>query len=270
MTNGKLGMIVCPILEDEMIYNLKNDSEEKNIFMLMNDFNSTTVAKLKKNDLPFTEIGEAEFLEGKVKIPDDGYNVIIWDMSLGLHQEPEILKEKIHDELKRIDGLVDGLILYYGLCGQALLGICEWAEQNLRTPLTIFKDRQGKICDDCIAVPLGGSEAYLKLLRKYPGIMYLTPAMAGNQDEFMDKMEIFKGLGDDGPKDYDMLKMILDMAGYKYAMKIQTGLGDQDTFQQSCEEYVKKLDLELIELEDGWTSTEVADRTYEEAKGFLN
>lgn len=270
MTSGKLGMIVCPILEDEMIYNLKNDPEEKRLFMLMNDNNRTTVAKLKKNGLQYTEVDETEFLEGRYKIPDDGYNVIIWDMSLGLHQEPEDLKNKIHAELLRIDGLVDGLILYYGLCGQALLGICEWADKNLKTPLTIFKDKEGKICDDCIAVPLGGSEAYLKLLKKYPGIMYLTPAMAGNQDEFMEKMEIFKGLGDDGPKDYEMLHMILEMAGYKYAMKIQTGLGDQDTFQQSCEDYAKKLDLELIELEDGWTSTEVADRTYREAKGFLS
>lgn len=268
MTSGTLAAVVCPILEDELVHNILNDKEEKNIFLLINDNIRPIVKKFENNGIEYTPVIEEDYLSGKYKISGTGYNMVIWMMDLGLHQEPDELKAMIRKELLRIDGKVDGIILYYGLCGQALEGICEWGGSNMRTPMTIFKDTSGRICDDCICVPLGGTDNYLKLLKKYPGIMYLTPAMACSQEEFMSKMSLFKGL-DDGPQDYDMLKMILDMAGYKNAMKIQTGIGDQEHFQEACEEYSKKLGLELIELEDGWTSTEVADRTYAEAKSFL-
>jgi hypothetical protein len=62
---------------------------------------------------------------------------------------------------------------------------------------------------------------------------------------------------------------MLDMAGYKQCLKIQTNLGDQEHFQEKCEEYANEFELELIELEDGRVSTEVADRMYAEAKSFL-
>jgi hypothetical protein len=53
-------------------------------------------------------------------------------------------------------------------------------------------------------------------------------------------------------------------------MKIQTGLGDQKNFQRCVEEFAEEYELEVMELEDGWVSTEVADLTYGRAKSLLN
>jgi hypothetical protein len=266
MTSGTLCMMVCPILEDELVHNLKEDADPKKIFLLTNDNTKHIIEKLHQNGLDYTPIGEQAFLNGNEKIPEGGYNVVIWMLSLGLHQEPANLKEEVRNDLKKIDGMVDGVMLYYGLCGRGLEGIEQWSAENVKMPVTIFKDKEGRLCDDCICVPLGSTDNYLKLLKKYPGVLYITPAMACDQDEFMSKMELFQGTD---TKDYDMLRMLLDMAGYTRALKIQTGLGDQEHFQECAEEYAGKLGLKLELLADGWVSNEVADRTYAVAKGFL-
>ena len=269
MTNGTLAMIACPILEDEMIYSILNDPEDKRIYLLRNKNTSTLVPKLEHHNIDYIDIDEKDFLKGTVRIADDGYSIVIWMMDLGLHSDPKHLGEAIRDELTRIDGRVDGVALYYGLCGNGLLGIIDWCKESLKTPVTIFKGSDGKICDDCICVPLGGSDNYLKLVRRYPGVMYLTPAMACSQDDFLSSQEMFQGIEMTGMTRDEYMKFMLDLADYKYALKIDTGMGDQEHFQEECERFVKRFDLQLKKLEPEWISTETADRIYSEAKSFL-
>ena len=267
MTSGILGIMACPMLEDELVYSLSNDREEKDIFLLDNDHNKMIIPKLEENGVPYTLLNERSFLSGEAEIPGDGYRIVIWMMDLGLHEEPENLRIRIRELMSDFQEHVDAIALYYGLCGNGLKGIEEWSSSNLAVPMTICKDRFGKVCDDCICVPMGGTDNYLRLLKKYPGIMYFTPGMACSFEEFMDSMELFRGVE---KGDREMFKMVLEMADYKYVMKIQTGLGDQRNFQRCVEEFAEKYELEVMELEDGWVSTEVADLTYEHAKSLLN
>lgn len=269
MTSGKLAMVVCPILEDEMVYSLLKDKEQKKIYLLENKNTKTLLPKLKHHNIEYTVINEDDYLSGKHVIDDPGYVIIIWMMDLGLHSDPEHLKEAIRDELLLIDGKVDGIAMYYGLCGNGLIGILDWCKEKMETPVTIFVDKDGKICDDCICVPVGGTANYLKLLKRYPGVMYLTPAMACSQEEFMASQEIFKGLDDTDMTEEEFMRFMLEMAGYQYALKIDTGIGDQEHFQEECEKFVKKYNLELKELEQEWISMELADKIYAEGKGFL-
>ena len=257
--------MTCPMLEDEMIHNLENDSEEKRVLLLENPNTVTLLPKLEKSGITYESMPENEFFSG-AKLPEGGFTIVIWMMDTGLHEEPEVLRDSIHELLKKVDPFVDSILMYYGLCGNGLKGIDDWAEENLAHPVTIMRDAQGRICDDCICVPLDGTDNYLNLLKKYPGIMYLTPAFACNWDEFMKHMALFKGMDE---SDDDMAKMIFDMAGYTQTMKVQTGLGDQEHFQEKCQEYADRYGLELIELEDGWVSTDVADRSYAAAKATL-
>lgn len=252
-----------------MIYNLLMDGDEKSLYLVRNDNIRMLLPKLEKNSLKYTMISENDFITRKVQFPKEKYNVVMWLRSMGLHSDPKILKEAILADIRSIDGYTDGIMLYYGLCGQALLGICDWARDNIKTPLTIFKDKHGKICDDCISVPVGGPDAYLRLLKAYPGAIYLTPAVACSQDEFMEKNDLFKGLELIDMTRTEFMKFILDSAGYKYALKIQTGLGDQEHFQEECENFVRKYDLKLAYLGNDWISKEVVDGTYAEAKSFL-
>ncbi|MFA6803487.1 MAG: DUF1638 domain-containing protein [Candidatus Methanomethylophilaceae archaeon] len=263
MVSGKLGMMVCPMLEDEMIHNLLSDKDEKDVYLLDNTFTKTIVPKLDKNGIGFTLLNERNYLDNRIYIPDDRFSVIIWMMDLGLHEEPENLKNRIRELLVEFQDRTDSIMLYYGRCGKGLDGIEEWGREFLTVPVTIMKDRKGQVCDDCICVPVGGTENYLRLLRKYPGIMYFTPAMSCNFEEFMKRMELFKGVD---KNDREMFRMILEMADYKYVMEIQTGLGDQENFHRCTEEFAGEYNLEIKQLEDGWVSLDVADLSYAEAK----
>lgn len=260
-------MLVCPILEDELVYNILSDDDEKNIYVLTNDFTETLLPKLNQFGIEYTMLDEMSFLEGYELPPKKGFNMVIWMMDTGLHTEPEDLKKEIHRLLKIVDNRVDAIMMYYGICGNAFTNIEEWSKINLKAPLSIFKDAEGRICDDCICVPLGGTDNYLKLLKKHTGVFYFTPAVACNFKQFRDRLDLFRGIPDE---DEDMFKMMLDMAGYTQALIIQTGLGDQSRFFTEAKINADNLGLELIVLEDGWTSTDVADRTYAEAKGFLS
>ena len=267
--SGRLMMMVCPMLEDEMIHNLTTDPEEKRIFLLANKNTETLIPKLKANKVEFEEISEDDFFNENANVPREGYNIIIWMMSLGLHSEPKHLASEIRRFILMVPGHADGIALYYGLCGRGLEGIREWGTENLPIPITLFTDKEGKMCDDCICVPLGSSENYLELMKKHTGVFYLTPAVACSWREFLDHTEMFKGLDSIGMSRKEFMKLMFNMARYKQCLKIQTNLGDQEHFQERCEEYAKELELELIELEGGWVSTEVADRMYAEAKSFL-
>lgn len=263
MTKGTLGMIVCPMLEDEAIYNLETDSEEKKVLLVNTSFNGTIIPKMVQHGIKF-EMADRDNL-GKDQ-QTEGYRVIIWTMFLALHEDIEFLKKEVMRQMKESQQYVDTILLYYGRCGRALDNICEWAAENIDVPVCIFRNNDGTICDDCVCVPLGGSENYLKLMKKYPGVLYFTPAMASNFDGFIAMMEMFVGLESGGP---DSMKLILDMDGYTKMLRIQTGIGDQVNFDANVERFSKKLDLDVETLEDGWTSNDIADMNYSKAKDTM-
>ena len=266
MTKGTLGALVCPILEDELLYNIRNDDDIDEIVLIENEHIKSVRPKMDHQEIQYRMCSEEDFLNGKVLLPND-YNLVIWMMDMGLHAEPEELKDHLHDSCKRIQGRVDAITLYYGLCGNGLKNIEEWGKENLSVPVTIMKDQEGRICDDCIAVAVGGCAQYLKLLRKYPGIMYFTPAYATNWDEMKYRMDIFRGFTlEDGT---DMTKMLFEMAGYKYVMEIPTGLGDAKLAHKEAKKFAKEMGLKVIQLEKDWCSLEPTKLIHENSKSLL-
>jgi len=263
---GILGVMACPILEDELIYSISKDRDVPKIYLLDNRHAKSIKAKLKRNDIAYEITDEERFLDGSLHIDRNGYTIVIWMMDLGLHEEPADLKDAIEKYMLRMEKRTDAIALYYGLCGNGLKNIDVWAKENLSIPMTIIRDDEGNIVDDCISAAIGGTKQYLKLLRKYPGIMYFTPAFATNYDDLLGRMELFKGV-DTG--DESMLKLVFEMADYHEVMKIETGLGDPEEFQKATEKFADRLGFSIFTLEDGWVTLAPADRVYAEAKGFL-
>ena len=265
MTEGRLGMIVCPMLEDEAIYNLEHDSEVKRVYLIRGAYNTTIIPKLRQHNVDFISIDETTVLNGNYE--HDGYTVIIWTMFMGLHEDTDMLKMEMMSQIVKIFRSVDTIMLYYGRCGRALDTICDWAYETVTTPVCIFRNRDGSVCDDCICIPVGGTERYLKLLRKYPGRLYFTPAMASNFEGFMSSMELFNGI-DTGNQ--EIMRIILDMAGYTTMMRVQTGNGDQEHFDENIKAFAEKYNLKCTELEDGWATNDLADFNYDNAKRVMS
>lgn len=263
MTKGRLGAIVCPMLEDELIYNLKSDPESKRICLVNNAFMGTIIPKLKQHKVEYELVSQTEALSNT---SDDGYTVYIWMMFMGLHEDINILNMEMMNQILTIFRSVDTIMLYYGRCGRALDNICQWASVNIPIPVEIFRNKDGTLCDDCICIPVGGTDRYLNLLRTHPGRIYLTPAMASNFEGFLASMELFNGLDTNNT---EIMQMMLDMAGYTEALELQTGIGDQEHFHDNIDKFTKKYNLKWGKLDDEWASKDITDMNYANAKRLM-
>ncbi|MDR2846578.1 MAG: DUF1638 domain-containing protein, partial [Candidatus Methanoplasma sp.] len=203
---------------------------------------------------------------GMETLPENAFNIVLLMKDLGLHSEPEILKADLRETLMFMQSKVDGFALYYGLCGNANKDLDKWAAEHLEKPVAIFRDENGRMCDDCIGVAVGGFDKYYSLQKKYTGVLYYTPAMATKWRDFFGQNDLFKGVES---KNYDKLKMILDMCDYHKVMIIPTGLGDEQEFKESLEDFANEFKFDIMHLEPGWVTLGPANRIYSEAKAYL-
>ena len=84
-------------------------------------------------------------------------------LDFGLHRNPEALKRALQDAVDASLPTVETVILGYGLCSQAVVGL-----QANGCRLVVPK------VDDCIAIFLGSSQDYKRQARAEPGTYYLT------------------------------------------------------------------------------------------------
>lgn len=91
--------------------------------------------------------------------PGVGYKII----DFGLHVNPFKLKEVLQEEIDRSSTQAETIILGYGLCSNAVLGLRA-------TDCTLVVPR----VDDCIAIFLGSKERHREVARQEPGSYYLT------------------------------------------------------------------------------------------------
>jgi hypothetical protein len=91
--------------------------------------------------------------------PDVDYEVL----DFGLHVNPDALRRSLQAAIDRVSRTADTIILGYGLCSQAVVGLrandCTLIVPNV---------------DDCIAIFLGSDKAYREQSRYAPGTYYLT------------------------------------------------------------------------------------------------
>jgi hypothetical protein len=251
----RLAIIGCPVLEDEIVYLLSGDNGLKDIFVVKDDHSEKLIRKLHQRGVGIVPISE----EGISRLPEsEGRSIVIWMKSMGLHEEPKELGKEVARSAKVLDGHCATILLFYGLCGNAFKDMNLLFEE-VRTPVVILTDDKGQTVDDCIAVPLGGTDGYLRLLKRYAGVFYMTPAWADNWELLINKMEIARGteMGN-----LDMLKMLFEMAGYNRVLLIDTGLGDREVLYSKTREFSKTFNFNEIELEPGFVSTKVSDDAY--------
>ena len=268
MNKGTLGIIGCPILEDEIIYSLIRDKDEKKVYLVDTPPTRTLRKKLELNGIPFSVIDEWEFNNGYSEIDrEHGFNIVIVMNKLGLHLYPKDLRSTIEEQLMFYQSKFDVIALYYGMCGNAGWDVSQWASGSLGTPVFVFRDENGEVCDDCIGVAVGGHSRYCSFVRKHTGMFFLTPAIAENWDEFSDSINFTKGFDIMG---INTLKGVFELFGYKNAVKIDTGLGiTGEEFDKRCELFSELSGLKLRIAEPGSVDLYPAERLYSDAKGAL-
>ncbi len=84
-------------------------------------------------------------------------------LDFGLHSKPEALRKILQDAVNASEGLADTVVLGYGLCSLAVVGL-----RSRTCQLVVPR------VDDCIGLFLGSQQAYREQSRRHPGTYYLT------------------------------------------------------------------------------------------------
>ena len=281
MTEGVLGIIACPMLDDNLTYSLSKDKEKKNIMVVRNDYNGSLVKKLDKSGIPYSFIDWGVVVNGGYRPVEGEFNILILMINLGLHSKPKELKAKVEELSKTMRSYVDAFGFYLGTCGNYGWDIPQWSRDVLGKPGAMFCDENGCLCDDCVGVAIAGGPRYLQMQKRYPGHFYLFPAMATNFDDFMDADqadsaaieesltdEMREQLGIEPGRD-GYLRWLLRMGDYKNILKIDTGLGESEDYEIYAKKVAERTALTIIEAEDGWASMQPTEDIYAKCKSFL-
>ncbi|MDD3041832.1 MAG: DUF1638 domain-containing protein [Methanosarcinaceae archaeon] len=254
-----MSILGCRIFEDEIVHLIENDSEVKEVLVVENEDCDGLIRKMAGVGishvvLPLEKISEK--LEGKGR---EGFILVVHMLELALHAVPENLKETVYLNVKHLALHSDGILLFYGLCGNVLRDL-EKDLDGLGCPVRILKEENGEIVDDCIGAVLGGRGPYLETLKKCRGVgtFFLTPMWASNWREMM----MVGGFCQD-PEDIEMSKFVFESAGYKKLGKINTGLSYEKNFEEQVREFSELFDFE-IEVLDG--TLELVRNCYVKAK----
>ena len=263
---GTLCVIMCPMLEDELLYSLSNDPDPKRIYLADVGPALTIKPKLAEKGLEYTLISESEFLNWTFDHDPEAYNVVIYSNDLGLHAEPKLLKAKVEEETMFMGNKADAIAFYYGLCGNALWDLKKWAESKVKAPVFVFTDCDGCVCDDCVGVAVGGSKRYLDLLKAHTGQLLITPAVASNWVPFISASEMMRGIGHNSIEE---MRMIFELCGYKYGVMLESPIADPVRFKAEAQDVCDKMGLELLDGGPDWADLGPAKKIYSEAKAAL-
>jgi hypothetical protein len=265
-----LSIVACRMLEDELVHLLSVDGEVRELLLVDGRECLSLSAKLKAENRPHLLLGLdriAEHLLVRQSRPGCILScrsahprdlvVVVSPLRLGLHSDLEQLKAAVYDNIRRLAAFSDGILIFYGKCGNSLADL-EHDLSDLACPIYFLTDEQGERIDDCIALALGGNENYDQTLAEHQDVaLFMTPMWASH----------LKTMGDEAAsgKRLDLGTMLKGTVMTKVA-RIDTGLCFEPGFIEKVDGFAREFGLQRIELPGG---TAVAKGCYERAKSRL-
>jgi hypothetical protein len=281
-----LSIIACRILEDELTRVLSLDHTLRHLFLVDNldgmglsrklraqnrahllvameeipdrlkdiqkgNFNFGKIIKLLLNRFHF-DLGRESGNAGEQELV-----VVVNVLKMALHSDGKLLKDEVYKNIRDMSRFSNGILLFYGLCGNSL-GNIGIDLRELGCPIYFLTDKDDKQVDDCIAVALGGNKQYEETLSGFPGVgIFFTPMWAFNWRE-IDK-EVSKSSKSQN------LGSMLNSLGYQRVARLDTGLHYISDFEveSKISEFASSYSLEIVGLQG---NTEIADRCYRQAK----
>ena len=155
-------------------------------------------------------------------------------LDFGLHLTPEKLRHKLQETIDIASTDVDTIILGYGLCSMAVVGLKA-------TDCTLVVPR----VDDCIAIFLGSHTAYKQQASQEPGTYYLTKGWIEVSDTpFEEHARLVERYG---PERADrMIKLMFK--NYTRLAFIDTGQHEQERYRDYTRRMAEWFGLRYEEL----------------------
>jgi hypothetical protein len=239
-----LSFIACRMFEDEIAHIIENDPGIGKIIVVDNEDRGGLTGKLDAVGCTYELLPLFSIPPKSQNGGGEGLTLIVYMLELALHARPDNLKKVVYEKTEELSRYADGILLFYGLCGNVLGKIEEDFRSNPCT-VRILKEDNGTVVDDCIGAVLGGRAAYLEKLTGSRGVgtFFMTPMWAAHWRE----MVVSAGMTQD-PNDIKMSKFVFDHAGYKNVARMDTGLYYEKDFDYMVEEFARLFEFNIIEM----------------------
>lgn len=158
-------------------------------------------------------------------------------LEFGLHRTPQALKTALQEAINNSEGY-DELVLGYGLCGMAVVGLCSNSS-------TLIIPR----ADDCITIFLGSREAFRAQQRNHPGSLFLTKGWldGGKDDDTPSLQNYTKWVEKYGEERAKRLRQIY-LRDFKRLAFIKTGESKLDEYRERAQKRAEYLNLRYDEI----------------------
>lgn len=242
-----ISFLACRMFEDEIIHIIENDSAITSLLIVENEDCKGLVEKLESVGISYELSSKDDLPSGSEGESAENLLIVVEMLELALHAVPDNLKKVVYQKVIELSEHSDGILLFYGLCGN-VLGKIEDDLKYLPCPVHILKEDNGDVIDDCIGAALGGRAEYLEKLKGFNGVgtFFMTPVWAAHWREML----VSAGMTPD-PDDIKMSKFVFDYAGYKNVAKMDTGLYYEKQFGSMVEEFAQLFDFNIIEMKAG-------------------
>ncbi|WP_440956591.1 DUF1638 domain-containing protein [Methanosarcina sp. Mfa9] len=251
-------IIGCRIFEDEVVHLIEKGPELEEVIVVENENNVGVIRKLEEIGVPHKSLPLEKIPRLSERKNSSGFTLIVMLLEFALDGVPEKLREKVYETIAEMQEYSDGILLFYGLCGN-VLGSIEKDFAASECPVFILKDREGSMVDDCIGAVLGGREGFLsKLASNGAGTYFLTPVGAVYWKEMLIASRVTPE-----PENVEMTKMIFDISGYRKVAQIDTGLYYEREFEAKVREFADLYGFEIINIKG---SPELVEECYKKAR----
>jgi len=233
-----VGLLICEVLEDEMLHLIANDTEFKKITFIETDPGADLVAGLgeKAGD----RLIIVKDIEDFQPDPEAPLELVATVLRVGLHMDKELLREEVVKQGTKLAQKSHVLLLGYGLCGNVLLDI-EKQMSDVCCPIVMPEHADGSKIDDCVCMVLGGSDKYLDHVYKEAGTWFVTPGWLKHWETLLVK-ELHC-------PDIPTVKWIFDRTGYKRCVMVITGIADLEKYREATEHFAKTFNFYIEEAE---------------------
>lgn len=257
-----IAIVSCRIFEDELTHLMKKEQQEKKarLFLIETEFIDSIEKKFNSENIIYEKIQAGE-LEEKINEPTDSQDTMFLQLiEFSMEAHPNEIKDVVYDKIKPLQEIADGIMVFYGLCGN-VLGSIEEDLSRPDCPVRILRDEDGDMGDDCICISLGSRKKYMSILQTAgcEGTYFLTPMQAA----YWREIAYASALTPD-PNDDEMLKIVFEYSNYKNVGKIKTGLLYEKEFDGIVDDFSQRFNLNVIEY-DG--SQSMIEKSFER---FMN
>jgi hypothetical protein len=174
----------------------------------------------------------------------DDLVVVVNVLRLGLHIDSTLLKQEVYRQIERLADFSDGIFVLYGICDA--LRTLELDFNGSMCPLFFLAGDDGAKVEDCVALALGGNQAYANVLTNDKNIvLFLTPMWAGHWQDLREEFTLMKHVR------------------FKKVAKVDTTLSYEPDFDANVDEFAKQFSLHPVLLRG---NTSVIQKSYLRAK----